>query len=432
MKVLLVGSGGREDALAWALTRSPRLALLHCAPGNAGMRRHGTCLDLGPDDLPRLEEHASREGYDLVVVGPEAPLVAGFADHLRRSGTPVFGPSAAAARIEGSKIFAKEFMTRHGIPTAGFRVFEHGAEAEAYLRSGTTGYPLVVKADGLAAGKGVVLADDADTAVAAARGMLDGRMFGRAGSRILVEELLRGREVSFFVLSDGTRFVELASCQDYKRALDGDRGGKTGGMGTYSPSVYLDGPTRNDIVESVVRPTIDGLEQEGCPYCGVLYVGLMLTQSGPQVLEFNARFGDPETQVLIPRLDGDWLELLHACATGQLEERPLTWKSQSAVCVVMASDGYPGSYETGRPITRIEDAESLEGVVVFHAGTAVQGDTVVTAGGRVLGVTALAADLARARERAYEAVYRISWDGEQHRGDIALDALRSSVREVGP
>jgi phosphoribosylamine--glycine ligase len=432
MKVLLVGSGGREDALAWALTRSPRLALLHCAPGNAGMRRHGTCLDLGPDDLPRLEEHASREGYDLVVVGPEAPLVAGFADHLRRSGTPVFGPSAAAARIEGSKIFAKEFMTRHGIPTAGFRVFEHGAEAEAYLRSGTTGYPLVVKADGLAAGKGVVLADDADTAVAAARGMLDGRTFGRAGSRILVEELLRGREVSFFVLSDGTRFVELASCQDYKRALDGDRGGNTGGMGTYSPSVYLDGPTRNDIVESVVRPTIDGLEQEGCPYCGVLYVGLMLTQSGPQVLEFNARFGDPETQVLIPRLDGDWLELLHACATGNLEPRPLAWKNETAVCVVLASDGYPGSYETGRPIQGIEDAESLEGVVVFHAGTAVQGQTVLTAGGRVLGVTALAASLAGARERAYEAVSRISWDGEQHRGDIALDALRSSVREVGP
>ena len=431
MKVLLVGSGGREDALAWALKRSPRLEHLHCAPGNAGMRRHGACLDVGPNDLPRLEDHASRGAYDLVVVGPEAPLVAGLADRLRQSGIPVFGPSAAAARIEGSKIFAKEFMARHGIPTAGFRVFDRAADAETYLRSGALSYPLVVKVDGLAAGKGVVLADDADTAVRAASGMLEGRTFGEAGSRILVEELLRGREASFFVLSDGNRFVELASCQDYKRALDGDRGDNTGGMGTYSPSVYLDESTRNGIVESIVRPTIAGLEQEGCPYCGVLYVGLMLTECGPRVLEFNARFGDPETQVLIPRLDGDWLELLHACATGKLEERPLAWKNETAVCVVMASDGYPGRYETGRPITGIEDAESLEGVVVYHAGTAVEGDTVVTAGGRVLGVTALDADLVRARERAYEAVSRISWDGEQHRTDIALDALQRSAREVG-
>ncbi len=431
MKVLLVGSGGREDALAWALRSSPRLELLHVAPGNAGMRRHGTCLDVGPNDLQRLEDHASRESYDLVIVGPEAPLVAGLADRLRLAGIPVFGPSAAAARIEGSKIFAKEFMTRHGIPTAGFRVFDRAADADTYLRSGAASYPLVVKADGLAAGKGVILADDAETAVQAARGMLEGRTFGRAGSRILVEQLLRGREVSFFVLSDGTRFVELGSCQDYKRALDGDRGGNTGGMGTYSPSVYLDESTRNDIVESIVRPTIDGLQQEGCPYRGVLFVGLMLTESGPQVLEFNVRFGEPETQVLIPRLDGDWLELLQACATGRLEERSLAWNRQTAVCVVMASDGYPGSYETGRPITGIEDAESLEGVVVFHAGTAVERDTIVTAGGRVLGVTAIDADLARARERAYEAVSRISWDGEQHRGDIALDALERSAREVG-
>jgi len=432
MKVLLVGSGGREDALAWALRKSPRLELLRCAPGNPGMRRYGACLDVGPNDLQRLEDHVTREAYDLVVVGPEAPLVAGLADRLRESGIAVFGPDAAAARIEGSKIFAKEFMNRHGIPTAAFRVFDRAADAELHLRSGSTSYPLVVKADGLAAGKGVVLADDADTAVAAARGMLEHRTFGEAGSRILVEELLRGREASFFVLTDGTRFVELASAQDYKRSLDGDCGSNTGGMGTYSPSVYLDESARKTIVESIVRPTIAGLQHEGCPYRGVLFVGLMLTESGPRVLEFNARFGDPETQVLIPRLDADWLELLHACATGRLDERPLTWKDETAVCVVMASDGYPGSYETGRPISGIGDAESLESVIVFHAGTAMRSDTVVTAGGRVLGVTALASSLAGARERAYEAVSRISWDGEHHRGDIALDALERSAREVGP
>ena len=431
MKVLLVGSGGREDALAWALRRSSRLESLRCAPGNAGTDRHGSRLAIDPGDLAALVDHARSEAYDLVLVGPEAPLVAGLADRLSEAGIPVFGPSAAASRIEGSKIFAKEFMTRHGIPTAGFRVFDSADAAEEFLRSGAPEYPLVVKADGLAAGKGVILADDPDTAVRAARGMLEQGTFGEAGSRILVEQLLRGREVSFFVLSDGTRFVELASCQDYKRALDGDRGSNTGGMGTYSPSAYVGESTRRAIVESIVRPSIEGLEQEGCPFCGVLFVGVMLTESGPKVLEFNARFGDPETQVLLPRLDGDWLQLLYACATGTLREEPPSWKSEAAVCVVMASGGYPGSYETGLPITGIEHAESVEGVVVFQAGTEVRGDTIVTSGGRVLGVTALAEDLAGARERAYEAVSRISWKGEQHRGDIALDAVERWTREVG-
>jgi phosphoribosylamine--glycine ligase len=253
--------------------------------------------------------------------------------------------------------------------------------------------------------------------------MLEGRSFGAAGSRIVVEEMLRGREVSFFVLSDGTRFVELATCQDYKRALDGDEGLNTGGMGTYSPSVYLGPSTRERIVASIVRPSIDGLAAEGCPYAGVLYVGAMLTEQGPKVLEFNARFGDPETQVLMPRLDGDWLELLQACATGELTDRLLAWKSEAAVCVVMASGGYPGSYAKGKPISGIDEAGALDDVVVFHAGTKARGDTVVTAGGRVLGVTALGGDLAAARDRAYEAVTRIRWDGEQHRTDIALDAV---------
>jgi phosphoribosylamine--glycine ligase len=314
-------------------------------------------------------------------------------------------------------------MTRQGIPTAAYRVFDDVAPAREFLRSSDAEYPLVVKADGLAAGKGVILCDDAGQAVEAAAGMLEGRSFGEAGSRIVVEEMLHGREISFFVLSDGSRFVELATCQDYKRALDGDGGSNTGGMGTYSPSVYLDPATRARIVEWIVRPSIDGLAAEGCPYAGVLYVGAMLTDRGPKVLEFNARFGDPETQVLMPRLDGDWLELLRACATGALPDRALAWKREAAVCVVMASDGYPGRYAKGKPIAGIDEAESLEDVVVFHAGTKATGDTVVTAGGRVLGVTSLGVDLAAARDRAYEAVSRIRWDGERHRTDIALDAV---------
>lgn len=423
MNVLLVGSGGREDALAWAIARSPRLGSLRCAPGNAGTARRARNVPIKAEDVDGLVHHARDESYDLVVVGPEAPLVDGLADRLAQAGIPVFGPVAAAARIEGSKVFAKELMARHDIPTGGFRVFDRFAAAEAWLRSDEAAYPTVVKADGLAAGKGVILADDADEAVAAARAMLEERRFGAAGDRILVEEFLSGREASFFVLSDGERFVELATCQDYKRALDGDRGPNTGGMGTYSPSVYLDAAMRETIVERIVRPTIDGLAAEGAPYRGVLYVGVMLTADGPKVLEYNARFGDPETQVLMPRLDEDWLPLLHACATGRLEAREPRWKDEAAVCVVMASGGYPGPYAKGQTISGVDRAAALEGIEVFHAGTAAKDDDLVTAGGRVLGVTALAGDLATARGLAYEAVSCIDWKGEQHRGDIALDAV---------
>jgi len=424
MKVLLIGSGGREDALAWGLCRSPRLETLHCAPGNAGMARRGECIDdVRADDVDALADRARLERYDLVVVGPEAPLVAGLADRLRAAGIAVFGPDAAAARIEGSKAFAKEFMARHGIPTASFRIYDRASEAADYLSSSAAGYPLVVKADGLAAGKGVILCETAEQATAAATGMLDENSFGKAGSRIVVEEMLRGREASFFVLADGERFVELDTCQDYKRAHDGDRGPNTGGMGTYSPSVYLDEALRRTIVETIVKPTIDGLAAEGTAYRGVLYVGVMLTGSGPKVLEYNARFGDPETQVLVPRFDGDWLELLHACATGDLGRRTLSWRDEAAVCVVMAAGGYPGGYEKGLPISGLAAAEAQDDVVVFYAGTRGDGETIATSGGRVLGVTALGRDLAAARERTYAAVARIAWPGEQHRTDIALDAV---------
>ena len=371
-----------------------------------------------------LLAHAVAERYDLVVVGPEAPLVAGLADRLREVGIAVFGPSAAAALIEGSKAFSKEFMARHGIPTAGFRIFDDVGVAARFLRSPEAFYPLVVKADGLAAGKGVVIADDASTAIAAATDMLSGRAFGAAGSRIVVEEMLRGRETSFFVLSDGATTIELASCQDYKRAEDADGGPNTGGMGTYSPSAWLDEDTRQILRERVVVPTVLGLAAEGRPFRGVLFIGVMLTAAGPVVLEYNARFGDPETQVLVPRLDGDWLRVLDACARGRLDEISLRWHERAAVCVVMASGGYPGDYEKGVPIEGLDDAERLDHVMVFHAGTGTGAtDEVVTAGGRVLGVTATGRDLRAARKRAYEAVACIRFRGEHHRTDIAADAI---------
>jgi phosphoribosylamine--glycine ligase len=318
-------------------------------------------------------------------------------------------------------------MARHAIPSAGFRVFDDAAEARRHLESAD--YPLVVKADGLAAGKGVIIAQNRDTAIPAAEGMLSGESFGDAGRRIVVEERLEGREASLFVLSDGERFVELATCQDYKRAHDGDRGPNTGGMGTYSPSVYLDAPTRERLVERILNPTITGLREEGRPYRGVLYVGVMLTEAGPKVLEYNARFGDPETQVLLPRLDGDWLPLLHACAAGSLEGVSPRFKDDAAVCVVMASDGYPGAYPKGVPIEGVEQAGARDNVIVFHAGTASDDGRLVTSGGRVLGVTALGADLTLARSRAYDAVSVIRFRGAHHRTDIGMDAVRT-LRET--
>ena len=427
MKVLVVGGGGREHALGWALLKSPDVQTLRCAPGNAGTTGRIERVDLAADDLEGLTTHAVGEGYDLVVIGPEAPLVGGLADRLRQAGLSVFGPSAVAAEIEGSKVFAKEFMSRHGIPSADFRVFEDPVEARSHLDNAD--YPLVIKADGLAAGKGVVIAQDPDRALRAAEGMLSGRDFGPAGRRIVVEELLKGREASFFVLSDGEHFVELATCQDYKRAHDGDLGPNTGGMGCYSPSVYLGESSRRALLERIIRPTIAGLKKEGRPYMGVLYVGLMLTKDGPKVLEYNARFGDPETQVLMPRLDGDWLTLLYGCARGDLGTIEPRWRPEAAVCVVMACAGYPGRHASGVSIRGIEDAEA-DDVMVFHGGTKFSGEgDVTTSGGRVLGVTALGADVAAARLRAYEAVDRIRWEGERHRMDIARDAVET-LREV--
>jgi len=424
MKVLVVGGGGREHALVWALDHSPRIRTLRCAPGNAGIARQAEIVAIGAEDVDALLEHSVQEAYDLVVVGPEVPLVLGLADRLTAAGIAVFGPSAAAAKTEGSKVFSKEFMARHRIPTAGFEVFRATGEATAWLRRPETVYPLVVKADGLAAGKGVILADTVEQAVAATENMLSGEGFGDAGRTIVVEEMLYGTEASFFVLADGESYVELATCQDYKRALDGNQGPNTGGMGTYSPSAFMDEKTRRTILDTIVEPTIDGLKAEGSPYKGVLFIGIMLTSDGPKVLEYNCRFGDPETQVLLPRLQGDWLELLLACANGTLRQVEPAWKSEAAVCVVMASGGYPGAYRKGAVISGLEQATELEDVVVFHAGTSQGQDGAIrTSGGRVLGVTALGADLPEARDRAYLATKTIDWDGEQHRTDIGADAV---------
>ncbi len=432
MKVLVIGGGGREHALVWALRRSARVRTLRCAPGNAGTAALAETVPIPADDVAGLAEHAATERYDLVVVGPEAPLVAGLADRLLELDIPVFGPSAAASRMEGSKVFSKEFMERHAIPTASFKVFRDESEAREYLMAEGTAYPLVVKADGLAAGKGVILADTPEVAAEAACGMLTGRNFGEAGRAVVVEEMLQGTEASFFVLADGNHVVELATCQDYKRALDGDQGPNTGGMGTYSPSAYLDDATRRIVMDAIVSPTIAGLKSEGCPYRGVLFIGVMLTDEGPKVLEYNCRFGDPETQVLLPRLDGDWFDLLLASATGTLDQVRPAWLDRTAVCVVMAAGGYPGSYGKGAAISGLDRADGRDGIVVFHAGTTRDDDGAVrTSGGRVLGVTALGDDLTCARRKAYEAVAEITWEGEQHRTDIGADAAATleAIRE---
>lgn len=428
MKVLVVGGGGREDALVWALSRSPRVRQLRCAPGNGGIARRADCVPIPPADVEGLAAHAISERYDLVVVGPESPLVRGLADRLTEAGIPTFGPCSAAAALEGSKAFAKRFMARWGIPTASFRIFSDLGEARAYLASRETAYPVVVKADGLAAGKGVVIAEDPPSAMEAAEAMLSGRAFGPAGRTIVVEERLEGREASFFALCDGVRFLELESCRDYKRLRDADQGPNTGGMGAYSPSVHLDEGARQRIVETIVEPTVRGLAEEGLAYRGVLYFGLMLTGDGPKVLEYNVRFGDPEAQVLLPRLEGDWLPLLEAAAAGRLDRVRLAWKTQCAVTVVLASADYPARPSEGVPIRGVEEAERIPGVLVFHAGTAPDGrGGYLTAGGRILAVTGLDSGLAEARTKAYEAVGCIGWPGMRYRTDIALEAITASA-----
>jgi phosphoribosylamine--glycine ligase len=421
MKILLVGGGGREHALAWRLAASPGVERLWVAPGNPGIARHATCVEVSVDAHDDLLALAERERVDLVVVGPEAPLVAGFADRAAARGVRVLGPRAQAARLEGSKAFAKGLMARHGIPTGRFAAFDDPAEARRYCRQ--VGAPLVVKADGLAAGKGVIVCRTLDEADAAVRACMEARVFGAAGAVVVVEEFLTGDEVSFFALANGATAVPLAAAQDHKPVFDDDRGPNTGGMGAYSPVPGIDATLERRMMETIVTPIIEALAKEGAPYRGVLFVGLMMTAGGPKVLEFNCRFGDPECQALMARLESDLPPLLLAAARGEAFTAPISWRPEAAVCVTLTSGGYPGRYATGVPIDGLDAAEAVPGVRVFHAGTAERDGKLVTAGGRVLGVTATAPALAQAVQRAYEAVGRIRFDGLHYRRDIGRKGI---------
>ena len=416
MRMLIVGGGGREHALAWKIAQSPRVTALFTAPGNPGIARHAVCVPLAADALDGLVAFARRERIDLTVVGPEAPLVAGLADRLLDAGLAVFGPIAQAAAIEGSKAFAKDLMARNAIPTARFATFDDPARARGYCRE--VGPPLVVKADGLAGGKGAIVCRtlaDADEAVAEC---MERAAFGAAGATVVVEEFLSGEEVSFFALANGADALPLAAAQDHKTVFDGDQGPNTGGMGAYSPVASFDAAMERRVMDTIVRPTIAALAKEGAPYRGVLYVGLMLTAEGPKVIEFNCRFGDPECQALVVRVPGDLVPLLVAAAHGGPWPEVGPWSTRASVCVVLASGGYPGKYGTGAAIEGVESAETAPGVTVFHAGTALREGRLVTAGGRVLGVTAVAGDLATAIARAYGAVGAIRFEGMHYRRDI--------------
>jgi phosphoribosylamine---glycine ligase len=428
MKVLVIGSGGREHALAWAVSRSPAVTHLYTNSQNAGILALASPVGGAANDAAGLADFAARERIDLTVVGPEQPLVDGIVDEFTARGLAVFGPTRAAARLEGSKVFAKQFMRRHGVPTARAEVFADAGEAVKALGDGRCSYPLVVKAAGLAAGKGVVIAADEAEARRAIADFMVERRLGAAGEQLLLEECLAGRELSYLIFTDGEDYSPLPVAQDYKRAYDSDRGPNTGGMGAFSTEGMLDAATERRIRSEIVEPTLEGARREGFPFRGVLYFGLMMTDAGPQVLEYNVRFGDPETQAVLRRLDSELVEVLAAVARGRLGGAAPKWSAEPSACVVMASAGYPGSYETGREITGLDAAAEVEGVVVFHAGTRRDGGRVVTAGGRVLAVTARAATLDRALARAYDGVARIGFAGAHYRTDIGRDGLQALGR----
>jgi len=422
MKVLVVGGGGREHALVWKLAQSKKVRKVFCAPGNAGIGKIAECVNIKADNVDELLNFARFEGIDLTVVGPEAPLTLGIADLFEKEGKRVFGVSMAAAELEGSKVFAKELMRRYNIPSSQYKVFYSPIEAEKHVR--LKGAPIVVKADGLAAGKGVYVASTVEEANEAIDVIMRKRAFGSSGDRVVIEECLVGEEASFMAFSDGENVVPMASSQDHKRIFDHDKGPNTGGMGAYSPAPVVTPELADRIMREVMLPTVRGMKQEGKPYKGVLYAGMMITRDGPKVLEFNVRFGDPEAQPILMRLDSDLVDIMVACADGTLRPELVRWKDRASVCVVAAAKGYPGSYEKGTPIHGLDDAATLDEVVVFHAGTADRGAEIVTNGGRVLGVTALGDGVSEAIERAYSAMSKISFDGMHYRKDIGARALK--------
>jgi phosphoribosylamine--glycine ligase len=421
MRILVIGSGGREHALCWALLASSLTDALYCAPGNAGIAHEADCIPIKADDIPAIRAFARDNAIDLVVVGPEAPLCAGLVDALTEDDILAFGPTAAAARLEGSKGFTKDICARYGIPTAAYARFSDLGAARAHLER--AGAPIVIKADGLAAGKGVIMAETREAAEAALRDMLQGASFGAAGAEVVMEEWLHGEEASFFALVDGDTALPLASAQDHKRAGDGDTGPNTGGMGAYSPAPIVTGAIAGRVMDEIIEPTLRAMKDMGCPYKGVLYAGLMITESGPKLIEYNVRFGDPECQVLMTRLKSDILPGFIASVDGGLRHFDLRWHDDAALTVVMAAKGYPGTYATGTEIRGIEKAERIDGVTVFHAGTAMRDDMLVASGGRVLNVTARAPTIREAREKAYRAVDRIDWPEGFCRRDIGFRAV---------
>src|SRR5437868_8025900 len=422
MKVLVIGGGGREHALVWRLAKSPRVTKLYCAPGNGGIAGDAECLPADVKNLDSLVSLATHLQPDLTVVGPELPLTLGVVDEFQRRGWPIFGPTRAAAQLESSKSFAKEFMQRHRIPTANYAICKSVDEVKAALVHFHA--PVVVKADGLAAGKGVVIAKTKEEAASVASEMLSGKMVGAAGTLVVLEECLKGDELSFLVFSDGERVVPLVAAQDHKRVGDGDSGPNTGGMGAYSTSTIVDEKMRDWLVHHIAEPVVGGMKAEGAEYKGVLYCGLMMTARGPMVLEFNCRFGDPETQPILMRLESDLVEALEASVEGRVSDGDFRWSADAAACVVVASSGYPGTFEAGKKIAGLEQAGAVDGVTVFHAATSRRDDVYFTSGGRVLGVTARAADLRTAVDRAYAAVSMIGFEGMHYRKDIAARAFK--------
>ena len=424
MRILLIGGGGREHALAWKLVQSPKVEKLFAAPGNPGMAllQKCECINLNVDDLEGVADYAEEQSIDLTVVGPEAPLVAGLADVFKRRGLPVFGPSKDAAQLEGSKAFSKELMAKYNIPTAFFKICEDIDTAKAYVEE--KGAPIVVKADGLAAGKGVVVAMTKQEALDAIDEMMGDHKFGAAGARLVLEEYMEGEEASLLAFTDGKTVVPMIAAQDHKRVFDGDEGPNTGGMGTYAPAPVMTDVLRLKATELILKPVVEAMAKEGMPYQGCLYAGLMIKGDSVKVVEFNCRFGDPETQVVLPLLDGDLAEIMLACATGTLDKAEVAWYNKAAVCVVMASGGYPESYEKGKEIAGLAAAEEDKDVVVFHAGTKDAEGKIVTSGGRVLGVTAVDSSIKAARDRAYAAVEKIAFEKNFYRKDIAWRALK--------
>ncbi|WP_457570370.1 phosphoribosylamine--glycine ligase [Desulfurobacterium sp.] len=422
MKVLVIGSGGREHALTWKISKSDRVKEIFAIPGNPGIAQLAKCITIDPTDIKAVADFAEREKIDITVVGPEAPLVAGIVDEFESRGLKIFGPSKEAARLEGSKAFSKEMMKAFGVPTAEFQIFDNPEDAKAYIKE--KGAPIVVKADGLAAGKGVVVAQTVEEALEAIDKIMVDRVFGDAGSKVVVEECLKGEEASYLVISDGERYIPLAPAQDHKAVFDGDKGPNTGGMGAYSPAPVLSPELEEEVKKRVIEPMLKGMAERGTPFKGILYAGIMVTEDkGIQVLEFNVRFGDPEAQVILRRMQTDLVELCEKTIEGNLPEK-IDWDERTAICVVLASKGYPGKYEKGKVITGIEEAEKIDDVVVFHAGTAIKDGKLVTNGGRVLNVTAMGKDIREAIDNVYRAVSKIHFDGMHYRKDIGAKALK--------